>query len=169
MKIPKKIVPTWMFMTMSSYKSKYILPRNHSKSSDVLKRRWKCGWDSLHYISPLFMAFLLQSVHIRPWKTIAQHNIAAGRNIKKIEILCLDKIFWLEANFAGKQYFIRVQSADCALMQYCALTKYSPWTKVEWLFTPNQRNLAGTELTLLRRRCNKENKGDSFTFQVWFR
>ena len=25
----------------------------------------------------------LQSVHIRPWKTISQHNIASERNIKK--------------------------------------------------------------------------------------
>ena len=75
-----------------------------------------------------------QSVHIRPWKIISQHNIASGRNIKKIKILCLDKIFWLEANFAWKEYFIRAQSADCALMQYCTLTKYFPWTKVEWLY-----------------------------------
>ena len=34
-----------------------------------------------------------------------------GTKYKKIEILCLDKIFGLEANFAGKQYFGRAQSA----------------------------------------------------------
>ena len=57
-----------------------------------------------------------------------------GTKYKKIEILCLDKIFWLEANFAGKQYFVRTQSADSAPKQYCVLTKYFPWTKVEWLW-----------------------------------
>jgi len=62
-----------------------------------------------------------------------------GTKYEKIEILCLDKIFWLEANFAGKQYFVRAQSADCALTQYCAPTKYFPWTKVEWLRTPTER------------------------------
>ena len=38
-----------------------------------------------------------------------------GANYEKIEILCWDKIFRLEANFAGKQYFVRAQSAQCAL------------------------------------------------------
>ena len=58
-----------------------------------------------------------------------------GTKYKKIKILCLDKIFSLEANFAGTL----VQSADCALTQYCALTKYFPWTKVEWLHGINLR------------------------------
>ena len=51
---------------------------------------------------------------------------------KNIEIFCLDKIFWQEANFAGTPYCVRAQSADQT--QYFVLTKYFPLTIMEWLY-----------------------------------
>ena len=35
----------------------------------------------------------LQSVHIRPWKTISQHNIVSERNIKKTKYYVWTKYF----------------------------------------------------------------------------
>jgi len=35
----------------------------------------------------------LQSVHIRPWKTISQHNVASGRNMKKSKYCVRTKYF----------------------------------------------------------------------------
>ena len=60
-----------------------------------------------------------QSVHIRPWKIISQHNIASGRNIKESKY------------YVWTKYLDWKQSADCAMTRYCALTKYFPWTKVD--------------------------------------
>ena len=36
---------------------------------------------------------ITQSVHIRPWKTISQHNIASGRNVKKTKYYIWTKYF----------------------------------------------------------------------------
>ena len=56
----------------------------------------------------------VHSVHFRSWKTISEHNIASGRNIKNGNIM------------SGHNILTGSKLADCALTQYCALTKYFP-------------------------------------------
>ena len=41
----------------------------------------------------LWLAVDIQSVHIRPWKIISQHNIASGRNMKKSKYYVWTKYF----------------------------------------------------------------------------
>ena len=53
---------------------------------------------------------VLQSVHIRPWKTISQHNIASGRIIR------------ISKYFVWTKYFDRKQTLlGCHILSICRL------------------------------------------------
>ena len=49
----------------------------------------------------LVMKLFTQSVHIRPWKTFSQHNIASGRNMKKSKYYVWIKYFDWKQNLLG--------------------------------------------------------------------
>ena len=79
----------------------------------------------IHFLTFVTSKCPTQSVYIRPWKTISQHNIASGRNMKKSKYYVWTKYFdW-------KQTLLGSNISSGHNLQHCALTKYFPWTKLE--------------------------------------
>ena len=92
-----------------------------------------------------------QSVRICPWKTISQHNIASWRNMKKSRYFVWTKYFDWKQTLLGSN----ISSGHNLNLQYCALTKYFPWTKVEWLVTVNASKTLKASIFLWREQILK--------------